>query len=338
MISLIEAARRVALRSKMRRQIRLMPRHFKTTRTQLLFALVLIALAGSDAGSTQRGSRATVETVQFQSALVGKTLPYNVVLPADYRSSRNTRYPVLYLLHGLAGHYTDWLTRTNVADYASTYRMIIVMPEGNDGWYTDSASAPGDKYESYFIRELLPDVQKRYRTIESRYGRGVAGLSMGGYGALKFGLKYPATFAFAGSMSGALRPASWTEEELKDFKAIRDSVFGVFGPMGSDTRKANDIHQLAGNATAARISSLPYFYLDCGTEDVLANDNARFAALLQEKKIAHEYRQLPGNHNWQYWDQQVREVLRIAGEKLRAQRTSRARFAHGTDVLASVPM
>ncbi len=273
----------------------------------------------SAAGLVQSARSSTVETVQFHSTLVGKTLPYNVVLPGDYRASRVTRYPVLYLLHGLTGHYSDWLTRSNVADYASKYRIIIVMPEGNDGWYTDSATVASDKYESYFIRELLPDVQKRYRTIESRYGRGVAGLSMGGYGALKFGLKYPATFAFAGSMSGALRPASWTEEELKDFKAIRDSVFSVFGPMGSDTRKANDIHQLARNASAARISSLPYFYLDCGTEDVLANDNARFAALLHEKKIAHEYRQLPGNHNWQYWDQQVREVLKIAAEKLKAQ-------------------
>lgn len=312
----------------------LMHRQFKRTRTALLIAVALILLAGSDAGSAQRGARPTVETVQFHSTLVGKTLPYNVVLPGDYRASRVTRYPVLYLLHGLTGHYSDWLTRSNVADYASKYRIIVVMPEGNDGWYTDSASVASDKYESYFIRELLPDVQKRYRTIDSRYGRGVAGLSMGGYGALKFGLKYPATFAFAGSMSGALRPASWTEEELKDFKAIRDSVFGVFGPMGSDTRKANDIHQLARSASAARISALPYFYLDCGTEDVLANDNARYAALLHEKKIAHEYRQLPGNHNWQYWDQQVREVLKIAAERLRAQRASRAGLVNGTVVRA----
>jgi putative tributyrin esterase len=290
------------------------------------------SVRASELAQSSRSS--AVETVQFHSTLVGKTLPYNVVLPPDYRVSRVTRYPVLYLLHGLTGHYSDWLTRTNVADYASKYRIIVVMPEGNDGWYTDNASVPSEKYESYFFRELLPDVQKRYRTIESRYGRGVAGLSMGGYGALKFGLKYPATFAFAGSMSGALRAATWTEEELKDFKPIRDSLFGVFGPMGSETRKANDIHQLASSASAARISSLPYFYLDCGTEDVLANDNARFAALLHEKKIAHEYRQLPGNHNWQYWDQQVREVLRIAAEKLRAQRASRTAFAHSTVVRA----
>lgn len=294
-------------------------RLFRSALATVALALLIPFVAPAIRTAPQRPS-ATVETVQFRSALVGKTLPYNVVLPADYRVSRNTRYPVLYLLHGLTGHYSDWLTRSNLADYAAKYRMIVVMPEGNDGWYTDSAAAASDKYESYLIKELLPDVQKRFRTIESRYGRGIAGLSMGGYGALKFGLKYPATFAFAGSMSGALRPTSWTEEELKDFKPIRDSLFPIFGPMGSDTRKTNDIHELARSVTAARISSLPYFYLDCGTEDPLLTDNARFAALLQEKKIAHEYRQLPGNHNWQYWDQQVQEVLRIAAEKLSAKR------------------
>lgn len=316
-----------------------MHRQFKTSGTGLLLAGALILLAGSDAGSAQRGARASVETVQFHSTLVGKTLPYNVVLPPDYRASRVTRYPVLYLLHGLTGHYSDWLTRTNVADYASKYRIIVVMPEGNDGWYTDSASVASDKYESYFIRELLPDVQKRYRTIESRYGRGVAGLSMGGYGALKFGLKYPATFAFAGSMSGALRAASWSEKEMAGPPSFAQSFMSVFGPLGSETRKANDIFETVRTITPARANALSYLYLDCGTEDVLAKDNAQFAALLHEKKIAHEYRQLPGNHNWQYWDQQVREVLKLAAEKLRAQRASRAAFVNGrSSFVSSVPM
>ena len=267
----------------------------------------------------QSSRSATVETVQFHSALVGKTLPYNVVLPTDYRVSRNTRYPVLYLLHGLAGHYSDWLTRTNVADYAAKYRMIIVMPEGNDGWYTDSATVPGDKYESYFIRELIPDVQKRYRTIETRHGRGVAGLSMGGYGALKLGLKYPATFAFAGSMSGALDAASWPEKTL--LASLRESVMQVFGRDGSETRKANDLFELVRTMSAARVATLPYFYFDCGIEDPVCGSNPPFAALLREKKIAHEYRQLPGNHSWQYWDQQVREVLKIAADKLHGVRS-----------------
>ena len=144
-----------------------------------------------------------VETVRFQSKLVGTVLPYNVILPADYDKSRTTRYPVLYLLHGLMGHYPDWVSRSNVADYAARYRLIVVMPEGNDSWYTNSVTVATDKYETYILDELIPDVQQRYRTIAARYGRAIAGLSMGGYGAIKFGLKSPQTFVFAASMSGA---------------------------------------------------------------------------------------------------------------------------------------
>ena len=196
--------------------------------------------------------------------------------------------------------------------------MIIVMPEGNDGWYTDSVSVLTDKYESYILKELLPDVQKRYRTIESRYGRGIAGLSMGGYGALKFGLKLPGTFAFVGSISGALTAPSWTEDDFKAAPSMYKSVAGVFGPPGSETRKANDIFEMVRNLPPSRVATLPYFYLDCGNEDLLVGTNNQFVELLREKKIPHEYRELPGDHNWQYWDQQVKEVLKIAAEKLHA--------------------
>jgi putative tributyrin esterase len=271
-------------------------------------------------GSVLSGSVPTVETVQFQSKLISATLPYNVILPPDYRAARATRYPVLYLLHGFGGHYGDWVTHTNVADYAGQYRMIVVMPEGNNGWYTDSTSVANDKYESYLLKELIPDVQKRYRTIEARYGRAVAGLSMGGFGALKFGLKSPDSFVFVGSLSGALAAPAWTEDDLKNLKAIRDSVFGVFGPVASETRKANDIYEIARGLPSARVASLPYFYLDCGTEDFLIGLNQQFAALLREKKIPHEYRELPGDHNWAYWDRQVQEVLEIAAQKMRLPR------------------
>src|SRR5215831_19094291 len=139
-------------------------------------AIVVVVVCLLHSASAQ-----SVRTVEFQSKLVGSALPYNVILPADYNTSRVTRYPVLYLLHGLDGHYTDWLTRTNIADYAKHYRLIVVMPEGNNGWYTDSASTP-EKYETYILRELVPDVDEHFRTIQARYGRGIAGLSMGGYG------------------------------------------------------------------------------------------------------------------------------------------------------------
>jgi putative tributyrin esterase len=269
---------------------------------------------------------ARVETVRFQSKLVNTTLPYNVILPDDYDTSRTTRYPVLYLLHGLTGHYSDWVSRTNIADYASAYRIIVVTPEGNDGWYTDSESVATDKYESYILKELIPDVQQRYRTIEARYGRAIAGLSMGGYGALKFGLKTPSTFVFAGSMSGAVGVVRLTE---KDAGADRWATsMKLFGPVDSETRKANDLFQIINQMSPSRISALPFFYFDCGTEDsaLIFPYNRELAQLMSEKKIPHEYRELPGDHSWAYWDKQVQEVLKIAAQKMRMPTVNRSSF------------
>ncbi|HEU5459994.1 MAG TPA: alpha/beta hydrolase family protein [Pyrinomonadaceae bacterium] len=257
-----------------------------------------------------------VETVRFQSQLINTTLPYNVILPADYNTSKTTRYPVLYLLHGLTGHYSDWIARTNVADYAADYRMIVVMPEGNDSWYTDSATVATDKYESYILKELIPDVQQRYRTIEARYGRSIAGLSMGGYGAIKFGLKSPATFVFAASMSGSFGVTRFSE---KDSNPRWATSVQALGPAGSDVRKANDLFDIIEKLSQSQISSLPYFYFDCGTEDSARNFsvNRELSALMYERKIPHEYRELPGDHSWAYWDKQVQEVLKIAAGKMR---------------------
>ena len=195
---------------------------------------------------------ARVETVRFQSKLVNTTLPYNVILPTDYDTSRTTRYPVLYLLHGLTGHYSDWVARTNVADYAAEYRMIVVMPEGNDSWYTDSATVTTDKYESYILKELIPDVQQRYRTIEARYGRSIAGLSMGGYGAIKFGLKSPSTFVFAASMSGAFGVTRFTAKEM-------GAALGRFAETVWSHRKrnthGNDLFETHRKTNARRAST-----------------------------------------------------------------------------------
>lgn len=265
-----------------------------------------------------------VETVRFQSKLMSTAVPYNVILPTDYDTSPTTRYPVLYLLHGLTGHYSDWASRSNVADYAQQYRLIVVMPEGNDGWYTNSTTVAADKYESYILDELIPDVQQRYRTIEARYGRAIAGLSMGGFGAIKFGLKAPQTFVFAASMSGAFAITRIPEKELGPLGPV---LLKLFGPIGSDTRKANDIFDIVENMPATRVASLPYFYFDCGTEDPLPTvftSNRDLAKLMFEKKIPHEFRQLPGDHSWSYWDQQVQHILQIAALKMRLPSKTRA--------------
>jgi S-formylglutathione hydrolase FrmB len=229
---------------------------------------------------------------------------------------------VLYLLHGWDGHYTDWLTRTNVADYAAQYRMIVVMPEGNNSWYVDSSGVPSDKYETYILKELIPDVDKRFRTIQARYGRAVTGLSMGGYGAIKYGLKYPASFVFAGSMSGAFGVTRYTNEIGGK---NQEPFLKTFGPVGSETRKANDAFEIARGLSPARVAALPYFYLDCGTEDSGYFDpNRELSQIFLEKKVPHEYRELPGNHNWAYWDQQVQEVLKIAARYLKTPRSRQA--------------
>jgi S-formylglutathione hydrolase FrmB len=263
------------------------------------------------------------ETVQFESKLVGAPLPYNVILPADYKrgSSKSKHYPVLYLLHGLGGSAGDWVSeRARLADHAAAYPFIVVVPEGRDAWYTDSATAPSEKFESYFIEELIPDVERRFRTVASREGRAVAGLSMGGYGSLKFGLKHPELFAFAGSLSGALAAASWLpDEKLLEF--VRPSIARVYGPADqpdNETRRANDIYRIVRELTPERIKALPFLYLDCGTEDFLIGVNRDFSALLIEKKVPHEFRESPGGHTWPYWDRQVQEILRLAAQRLAA--------------------
>ena len=274
-----------------------------------LLALVLTAGAGRAEGVPR------VETVPFKSAMMGMSAPYSVILPADYATSPLTRYPVLFVLHGLSDHYSMWLARTNLADYAAPYPLIVVTVEGNNGWYTDSATVPTEKYESYLLQELIPDVQSRYRTIEEGYARGLAGQSMGGFGSLKLALKHPDEFAFAPSMSGALQAARFTEQDGGGWDLVWQSIRRTFGPAESPTREANDLFAIARAARPEQ--GLPFLYLDCGTEDdTYFRQNQVFAALLAEKRIAHEYREVPGAHNWDLWDRQIREVLKLAAQKL----------------------
>jgi putative tributyrin esterase len=281
------------------------------TKRLRLFVLVLVLCGALAAFYYQVETAVRVETVQFRSALAGRALPYKVVLPPGYGlfTSRATRYPVLYLLHGWSGHYDSWLANTSLARYAAEHRLIVVTPEGDNGWYTDSAVVPADKFESYFVEELIPDVDRRFRTIAARRGRGVAGCSMGGYGSLKFGLKHPELFAFAASTSGALDAASRTDEA---------SIMQTFGEAGSPARAENDLPRLAREFPAERRGLLPFLYLDCGDKDPWFAVNRDFADLLTERGMTHEYRQLPGDHVWPYWDRQLREILREAEEMLGA--------------------
>ena len=256
---------------------------------------------------------ANVENHQLKSRLMMRDIPYRVVLPIDYKNAdKKTAYPVIYLLHGLSGHFNNWTDKAKLAEYAAKYNYIIVTPEGNNGWYSDSTTVPNDKFESYVIQELIPEVDKNFRTQKDRRHRAIAGLSMGGYGSIKFGLKYPEMFALVGSFSGAVGAASLTEKEVGTKGYIAESLNGVFGAPESETRKKNDVFKIVREMSAEKIAALPFVYLDCGTEDFLFQNNRDFVNLLVEKKVKHEFRQLPGAHDWKFWDAQVQEFLELS--------------------------
>lgn len=242
-------------------------------------------------------------------------MPYRIILPSGYSISNETvRYPVIYLLHGLSGHFDNWTDKTKLTAYAADHNFIIVTPEGGDGWYTDSVTGPTDKYESYIVKELIPEIDKKFRTLADRDHRVIAGLSMGGYGSLKFGLKYPEMFGLVGSFSGAIGATDFNEKNAGP--AIAKSLAGIFGADGSDTRNANDVFKLARDLTPEKIKALPYVYQSCGTEDFLFQNNRDFLQLLIDKKVPHEFREHPGVHDWKFWDDQVREFLMLADRRL----------------------
>ncbi len=248
----------------------------------------------------------------FQSEALGRQMKYRVLLPAGYDQAPR-RYATLYLLHGLTGDYTNWETRTRLFDHFRGLPLIVVMPDGQDAWYTNSASEPKDRFEDYIVRDVLRDVDGKFRTVQARYMRALAGLSMGGYGALKIGLKYPGTFQFIGSFSGALRVAS-DPAFAKNNGRLTESLLAIFGPAGSKTRLENDVYLLVTKADPAR---MPFFYVDCGTEDGLLESNRDFVALLNKQKVAYEYRERPGAHTWAYWDHQLPEMLGVIWEQMR---------------------
>lgn len=256
-----------------------------------------------------------VREAKFASKLMAREMPYRVILPAGYDDAKSTsRHPVIYLLHGLTGHFNNWTDATKVEEYALAHKFIIVTPEGDNGWYTDSVTKTTDKYESYIVKELIPEIEAKYRTIADRDNRMIAGLSMGGYGATKFGLKYPEMFSIVGSFSGALGAASFTE---KNAATAGRGIDAIMGAEDADSRKANDVFRLVRELTPERIKALPFIYQSCGTEDFLIQNNREFMMLLVEKKVPHEYRQHPGVHNWVFWDDQIREFLSVAERRLK---------------------
>ncbi len=243
-----------------------------------------------------------VKNVSFHSAALNRDMRYRLYLPHHYPATTR-RYPVLYLLHGLFGNYQNWDTLTHLASHVSGMDWIIVMPDAGDSWYTNSASVPKDKFEDYVARDLVAEVDGRYRTIRDRQARAIAGLSMGGYGAVKFALRYPHSFAFAASLSGAMDAARDLDSRLPEFAP---KLVEVFGAPGNPTRAHNDIFQLLPKSAP---DELPYLYLACGSEDRFLLVNRDFVSELAQRHIRYEYRENPGTHDWAYWDREIAPLL-----------------------------
>jgi putative tributyrin esterase len=233
----------------------------------------------------------------FHSAALDREMAYCVLLPEGYQSSQE-RYPVLYLLHGLFGDENDWLAKTKLAEHAASLRLIVVTPEGDDSWYTNSAADPRNRYEDYIATDLIREVESHYRVNPSHGARFIAGLSMGGYGALKMGMKHPELFAMVGAFSAAGLNAS-TEREWQ-------TVNLAFGPPGDPAHASNNLYAIAAKTDA---KTLPFFMITCGYSDGLRNDDLQMASLMRELGVRYEYHEFPGRHEWPVWDRSVTMML-----------------------------
>ncbi len=254
----------------------------------------------------------TLEIVNFFSKLNEKELPYCVITPENYAGS-TLSYPVLYLLHGLFGRFDNWITNTNLVEYAKDYPFLIVCADGGDNWYTDKPQSVSNFYESYIIQELIPHVENRFTARAEKKSRSIAGLSMGGYGAFKLAFRYPEMFCLAASMSGAFHASElFDAPETSDWEELLPSIISVFGSDISETRRQNNLFEMAANFSPEKIKDLPYFYFNCGVADSFLPTNSRLANIFREKLIPYEFQTLEGGHDWDYWNRQLPRILETA--------------------------
>jgi len=309
--------------------------------TRLLHATaVLVLLATSSAPAQSVSTPDPVKTVAFEAKSVGRTLKYNVVLPPNY-AARNERYPVLYLLHGYSGNYTNW-ARNAAPRYAAAYDLIVVMPDAGNSWYANWAEVEDGRKENWedcMINDLIPHVDSTYRTIAAREGRAINGLSMGGYGALMLGLKHPELFSAIGSHSGALGYARSAAQRLRTGDEPAKKKFGrklsdepnpAIGIEGFSSQvERSPKGKLFANAEQADAcdpfklvlavsrEKLPHIYVDCGTEDGLLESSRDFARVLMDNKIPFTYAESAGGHNGAYWSREVGLSMAVQYQILR---------------------
>ncbi|MBO4491705.1 MAG: esterase family protein [Lentisphaeria bacterium] len=248
----------------------------------------------------------------FFSESLGMCVSANIVLPQTTRSQIGLKgvgspdgCPVLYLLHGLSDDHTIWLRRTSVERYAAQYGIAVVMPNVHRSYYSDTAG--GLRYWEYVSRELPEFIGSTFRVSQKPEDTYAAGLSMGGFGAMKLALNCPERFAAAGGFSSAIGPcelAAHIPERKKEFDSIFGSLDNVPGSI-------NDLFAVAEKAVQEK-KVLPRLYLECGTEDFLWNENVRFKEHLEKLKIPFTWKERPGTHGWDFWDVCIQNFLRFA--------------------------
>lgn len=223
-----------------------------------------------------------------------------VFKPETYRSKQ--KYPLVYLLHGYSENYKQWSNITDLQKLSNEYGMIIVTPDGFVSWYVNSPLDSGSRMEDFFFKALVPKVHRSFPIDDKNIF--ISGLSMGGYGALRYFILHNDYFNSAGSTSGGL---------MVDFDTLRKVSLQFF----KNTRVTDDLTVLLGNHLENNwhqynISELlkghrsgKAFFIDCGTEDVLYPVTAEFKSVADSLEIPITFMSQPGNHNADYWSKSI---------------------------------
>ena len=231
---------------------------------------------------------ARVDTVSVFSPSMHKQIMAVVVLPAAYKTSQDS-FPVVYLLHGYSGKYSDWPNKIDLKPLAERYGFILICPDGGyNSWYLDSPIDSGSQYETHIIKELIPFIKNHYRTAVSQCA--ITGLSMGGQGALYLALRHPGLFSAAGSLSGGVDLTYSTK---------RWEIADKIGSYEKYSQRWRDLSVIS-MISLFRKAELPLF-IDCGVKDIFIGINRRLHKKLLDAGVDHEYIERPGGHSWSYW-------------------------------------
>jgi S-formylglutathione hydrolase FrmB len=240
-----------------------------------------------------QANAAKVDTVITHSVAMNKDIKAVVISPADY--SKKEKYPVLYLLHGFSGNYSDWIKKVpDVVRLADQYHCLIVCPDGNfASWYFDSPMSKEWQYETYVANELVLWVDSHYATIADRSGRAITGLSMGGHGALYLAIRHQDTYGAVGSMSGCVDLIPFS----KSF-----GISQVLGDYESNQQRWKD------NSVTNMLDQIKpgiAIIFDCGYNDGFYPSNNEMHDKLVKMKIPHDFIVRDGGHSWEYWGNSI---------------------------------